>query len=82
MTSKYVIFLCFNFFLEVFFSLWMFNLTSYRFKDAVILELGSGVGLVGIVASNWVKHIFCTGKYDYNCSLNEITCMLCNVLTS
>ena len=75
-------FLCFNFFLEVLNSLWMFNLTSYRFKDAVILELGSGVGLVGIVASNWVKHIFCTGKYDYTCSSNEITCMLYNVITS
>ena len=33
-----------------------------RFRDSIVIELGSGVGLVGIVSSILVKHIFCTGS--------------------
>ena len=32
-----------------------------RFVDGIILELGSGLGLTGIVTSNWSHHTFCTG---------------------
>ena len=32
------------------------------FKDQTILELGSGVGLTGIVASYLAKQVICTGK--------------------
>lgn len=36
------------------------------FKGTIALELGSGVGLVSIVASQYCKTIiFCTGELEY-----------------
>lgn len=37
------------------------------FKDRTILELGSGVGLTGIVASCLAKEVICTGKSKCFC---------------
>jgi len=34
------------------------------FKDQAILELGSGVGLTGVVASCLAKQVICTGESD------------------
>lgn len=33
----------------------------HRFSDAVVLELGSGCGFIGIVAGTCARHVFCTG---------------------
>ena len=41
---------------------WSIDIHSHRLAEQVVLELGSGVGLVGVVASGHVKKIFCTGK--------------------
>ena len=41
----------------------------FRFQDAIVLELGSGCGFVGIVTSNWARHCFCTGETDTVCIL-------------
>jgi len=34
-------------------------------KDQIVLELGSGVGLTGIVAAMYCKEVIFTGKSDY-----------------
>lgn len=40
-------------------------LSHYKntFENCVMLELGGGVGLVSVVASQFCRAIFCTGKY-------------------
>lgn len=34
-----------------------------KFQDTFLLELGCGVGLLGIVASYFCDYIYCTGTY-------------------
>ena len=34
-----------------------------RFHGATVLELGSGVGLVGVAAALLTRHVFCTGEH-------------------
>lgn len=44
---------------------------SDMLRDSTVLELGSGVGLVSIVTSQFCKTVFCTGKK--NIALRIIT---------
>jgi len=39
------------------------------FQDKVVLELGGGVGLCAIVASQISRLVFCTGSADRLCQL-------------